>query len=48
VHRLEKLKRYETRLDRTFERLTARHDAFVGVSLAGMARKLGLLQDKPW
>ena len=27
---------------RTFERLQARHEAFVRVSLAGMARKLGL------
>ena len=29
---------------RTFERLLARHDAFVGESLAGMAKKLGLLR----
>jgi hypothetical protein len=29
---------------RTFERLDARHDAFVGVSLAGMAKRLGLLE----
>ena len=29
---------------RTYERLLAQHDDFVGVSLAGMARKLGLLQ----
>ena len=28
---------------RTFERLKARHDAYVGVSLAGMARRLGLM-----
>ena len=28
---------------RTFERLTAEHGAFVGVSLAGMAQRLGLL-----
>lgn len=28
---------------RTFERLEARHDAFVGASLAGMAKRLGLL-----
>ena len=28
---------------RTFERLQARHEAFVGVSLAGMARRLGIL-----
>jgi hypothetical protein len=28
---------------RTFERLTARHDAFVQVSLAGIAAKLNLL-----
>jgi len=27
---------------RTFERLKARHDDFVGVSLAGMARRIGL------
>lgn len=31
---------------RTYERLQARHEAFVGVSLAGMARKLGLLREK--
>lgn len=30
---------------RTFERLKARHDAFVGVSLAGMAERLGLLEE---
>jgi hypothetical protein len=30
----------------TFERLTAQHDAFVQVSLAGMAAKLNLL--RPW
>ncbi len=29
---------------RTFERLTAEHDAFVGVSLAGMAARLGLIE----
>ena len=29
---------------RTYERLVAQHDDFVGVSLAGMARKLGLLR----
>jgi len=29
---------------RTYERLLVRHDAFVGVSLASMARKLGSLQ----
>ena len=29
---------------RTYERLLAQHDDFVGVSLAGMARKLGLLR----
>ena len=29
----------------TFERLTAQHDAFVQVSLAGMAAKLNLLED---
>ena len=29
---------------RTFERLTAEHDAFVGVSLAGMAARLGLIK----
>lgn len=28
---------------RTFERLLANHDAFVGVSLAGMAERLGLM-----
>ena len=28
---------------RTFERLTAEHDAFVGVSLARMAARLGLI-----
>jgi hypothetical protein len=31
---------------RTFERLTAEHEAFVGKSLAGMARRLGLLQGR--
>lgn len=30
----------------TYERLLARHEAFVGVSLAGMARKLGLLRGR--
>lgn len=29
---------------RTYERLLAEHEAFVGVSLAGMASKLGLLR----
>ena len=29
---------------RTFERLSAEHDAFVSVSLAGMAKRLGLLR----
>lgn len=29
---------------RTFERLTAEHDALVGQSLAGMARRLGILK----
>ena len=29
---------------RTCEQLLAQHDNFVGVSLAGMARKLGLLR----
>jgi len=29
---------------RTFERLTAEHEAFVGESLAGMARRLGILK----
>ncbi len=29
---------------RTFERLTRQHDAFVDVSLAGMAKRFGLLQ----
>ncbi len=28
---------------RTFERLTAEHDAYVGASLAGMAKRLGLM-----
>lgn len=31
---------------RTFDRLLARHDAFVGESLAGMAKKLGLLRSR--
>jgi hypothetical protein len=31
---------------RTYERLLARHDNFVGVSLAGMAKKLGLLRGR--
>ena len=31
---------------RTYQRLLARHDAFVGLSLAGMAKKLGLLQGR--
>lgn len=31
---------------RTYERLLAQHDEFVGVSLAGMARKLGLIRDQ--
>jgi len=30
---------------RTYERHTAEHDAFVQVSLAGMARRLGILKD---
>lgn len=30
---------------RTFERLTAEHEASVGESLAGMARRLGMLKD---
>lgn len=30
---------------RTFERLSAEHDAFVGKSLAGMARRLGMLKE---
>lgn len=29
---------------RTFERLLAQHDDVVGVSLVGMARKLGLMR----
>ncbi|MEF8727222.1 MAG: hypothetical protein V5B34_03250 [Accumulibacter sp.] len=29
---------------RTFERLTAEHNAFVGVSLAGMSARLGLIR----
>lgn len=28
---------------RTFERLTAEHDAFVGASLSGMAKRLRLI-----
>lgn len=31
---------------RTYERLLAQHDTFVGVSLAGMAKKLGLLRGR--
>ena len=31
---------------RTYERLVAQHDALVGVSLAGMARKLGLFRGR--
>ena len=31
---------------RTYERLVAQHDALVGVSVAGMARKLGLLRGR--
>ncbi len=31
------------RRSRTFERLTAEHDAFVGVSLARMAERFGLM-----
>jgi len=31
---------------RTYQRLLARHDAFVGLSLAGMAKKLGLLRSR--
>ena len=31
---------------RTFERLNAEHDAFVGVSLAGMAERLGLMNGR--
>ncbi|MEF8729160.1 MAG: hypothetical protein V5B34_13245 [Accumulibacter sp.] len=31
---------------RTFERLTVEHDAFVGVSLAGMAARLGLIEGR--
>lgn len=30
---------------RTFERLTAEHEAFVGESLAGMARRFGMLNE---
>jgi hypothetical protein len=29
---------------RTFNRLTSEHDAFVGVSLAGLAARLGLIE----
>lgn len=32
---------------RTYERLVAEHDAFVGLSLAGIAKKLGLLRAEP-
>lgn len=31
---------------RTFERLRAGHDAFVSASLAGMAKRLGLIEDR--
>ena len=31
---------------RTFKRLKDEHDAFVGVSLAGMAKRLGLFEDR--
>ena len=31
---------------RTYERLHARHEAFIGFSLAGMAKKLGLLRGR--
>lgn len=31
---------------RTYERLLAEHEAFVGVSLAGMARRLGILRGR--
>lgn len=31
---------------RTFKRLTAEHDAFVSVSLAGIAQRLGLFEDR--
>ena len=31
---------------RTYERMRAQHDAFVGVSLGGMAKKLGLRIDQ--
>lgn len=31
---------------RTFQRLSAEHDAFVGESLAGMAKRFGLLQER--
>ena len=30
----------------TYEGLLAKHEAFVGKSLAGMARKLGILQGR--
>lgn len=31
---------------RTFERLKAEHDAFVSVSLVGMAQRLGLFENR--
>ena len=31
---------------RTYERLTAEHDAFVGASLAGMARRFNLVNQR--
>lgn len=31
---------------RTFQRLSAKHDAFVGISLAGMARRLGIMKER--
>jgi hypothetical protein len=31
---------------RTYERLTAKHDAFVNASLAGMAQRLGLVNQR--
>jgi hypothetical protein len=30
---------------RTFQRLSAKHEAFVGESLAGMARRLGIMKE---
>ena len=32
---------------RTYERLTTQHEAFAGVALAGLARRLGLVPEQP-